>query len=123
KNGNNDSHLYKYAENAEITSSCRPVSTKGRIRVGLGQEISMRNKTTLMFILVLASAFSLGCGVKKATHQKVLSELTATQAELDATRGERDALLGDRDSLQADKANLSSAEAEASARAAKLAAE
>lgn len=83
----------------------------------------MKNSSAIITIFVLAGAVGLGCGVKKATHQKVLSELTATQAELDATRGERDALLGDRDSLRTDKANLSSAEAEASARAAKLAAE
>lgn len=83
----------------------------------------MRNQTILLSILVLASAFSISCGVKKATHQKVLSELTATQAELDATRGERDELMGDRNSLRKDKANLSSAEAEASAKAAKLAQE
>ncbi len=83
----------------------------------------MQNKRTLISILMVSAVFGLGCGVKKATHQKVLNELTATQSELETTRGERDALLNDRDALRADKANLSSAEAEASARAAKLAAD
>jgi len=90
--------------------------------------------TTLLSKSVLSLALCTllipGCGVKKATHQKVLNELTSTQLELDKTRGERDALLKGRDALQADKEKLgaslddkSRAEAEARARAAKLAAE
>ena len=86
----------------------------------------MRNQIAIL----LAGVLFLGCGVKKATHQKVLDELTATQAQLDETRAERDSLLGDRDKLTSDKDALSSelsdkskAEREASARAAKLAAD
>lgn len=80
--------------------------------------------------LVLCSLLAPGCGVKKATHQKVLGELTATQLELEKTQSERDKLLAGRDELLSDKAQLgaslddkSRAEAEARARAAKLAAE
>lgn len=86
----------------------------------------MRNQLAIL----LAGLLFLSCGVKKATHQKVLDELTATQAQLDETRSERDKLLGDRDKLMSDKEELSSdlsdkarAEREASARAAKLAAD
>lgn len=80
--------------------------------------------------VILSSLFLFSCGIKKATHQKVLDELTATQAQLDETRSERDKLLGDRSKLMSDKESLSSdlsnkskAEREASARAAKLAAD
>lgn len=86
----------------------------------------MRNE----LVLVLSAFLLVGCGINKATHQKALDELTATQAQLDETRGERDSLLGDRSKLMSDKEELSSdlsdkarAEREASARAAKLAAE
>jgi chemotaxis protein MotB len=97
-----------------------------RFRLGLAQVICMRNQIAIL----LAGVLFLGCGVNKATHQKVLDELTATQSELDETRAERDGLLGDRDKLASDKDALSSelsdkskAEREASARAAKLAAD
>ncbi len=95
----------------------------------------MKLRTGLL--IAFSSAFLLNCGVKKATHNKVLSELAATQLQLDETSQERDKLLSDRTKLEADKENLSSslddksrafddkarAEAEASARAAKLAAD
>ncbi len=96
------------------------------MRLGLPQVTCMRNKLAIL----LASLLLLSCGVKKATHQKVLDELSATQAQLDATRSERDGLLGDRTKLISDKESLSSdlsdksrAEQEAQARAAKLAAD
>ena len=88
----------------------------------------MKLRTGLL--IAFSSAFLFNCGVKKATHNKVLSELAATQLQLDETAQERDKLLSDRKKLEADKENLSSslddkarAEAEASARAAKLAAD
>lgn len=86
----------------------------------------MRNQLAIL----LASLLFFSCGVKKETHQKVLDELTATQAQLDQTRKERDGLLGDRTKLISDKESLSSdlsdkakAELIARQRAAKLAAE
>ena len=79
----------------------------------------MRNQLAILLVALLF----LGCGVNKATHQKVLDELTATQAQLDETRSERDELLGDRSKLSSDLSDKAKAEAEAKARAAKLAAE
>ena len=80
--------------------------------------------------ILLAGLLFLSCGVKKETHQKVLDELTATQAQLDQTREERDGLRGDRTKLISDKESLSSdlsdkakAERAAQMRATKLAAE
>jgi chemotaxis protein MotB len=74
--------------------------------------------------LLCTSALLLsGCGIKKEVHQKVLDELTATQAELDKTREERDRLRGDKKELSEDLSAKSKAEQEASERAARLAAD
>lgn len=83
----------------------------------------MRQRITPALALIAALGLAPGCGVKKETHQKVLDELTATQAELDETRTERDRLREQNSSLSGDLTAKSEAEAEAAARAAKLAAE
>jgi chemotaxis protein MotB len=54
--------------------------------------------------LVLFAALSLpACGVKKETHQKVLDELTSTQAELEETRRQREALEQEKSGLSAER--------------------
>lgn len=71
----------------------------------------------------IAASLLAGCGIKKETHQKVLDELTATQAELDQTRKQRDKLVADKKDLSTDLSEKSKAEQEASERAARLAAD
>ena len=56
--------------------------------------------------LVATLAGTAGCGVKKEVHQKVLDELTATQAELAETRKQRDQLKRDLGVTEGEKGEL-----------------
>ncbi|HLU66401.1 MAG TPA: OmpA family protein [Kofleriaceae bacterium] len=71
----------------------------------------------------LALVTTAACGVKKETHQKVLDELTATQAELDETRRQRDQLKSENAELSDRLGITQSEKGEAAERAAKLAKE
>lgn len=82
----------------------------------------MRKHVVLGSILALATALP-GCGVKKETHQRVLDELTATQAELDETRRQRDQYKQENAELSQRLGITQDEKGEAAARAAKLAAE
>jgi chemotaxis protein MotB len=72
--------------------------------------------------LALAAILALpACGVKKETHQKVLADLTTTQAELAETRRQRDALEKDRANLSGELDKTSAEKGKVSERAAGLA--
>lgn len=70
---------------------------------------------------VMALALVPACGVKKETHQKVLDELTATQAELEETRRQQEQLAKENRELSDRLGITQSEKGEAAERAAKLA--
>jgi len=71
----------------------------------------------------LIASLVAGCGVKKETHQKVLDELTATQAQLEEERKKNQQLDSQNQDLSGELGGMSKEKAEAAARAARLAAE
>lgn len=75
----------------------------------------MTIRLPLVAALGLAGTLALGCGVKKETHQKVLDELTATQAELDAAREENQRLSGQNSALSGELGDKAAAAAKLAA--------